>query len=92
MEESQRQGAKMIAAALEENALSVPGIQRLSVGPKYAELRYFRKMEKEEAESIGTFLESLGVDLKVVYFPGYETSTNIRPRHYELWFSEKDLK
>ncbi len=49
-------------------------------------LRYFHDREREEAEAIGQALRKGGAeDLVVKKVPGYENSTAIRPRHYELW-------
>lgn len=90
-EEEQRPAAKAVAEVLSENAIIVPGIQRLSSGPSGTELRYFRAKEKDEAEAIGSLLRDLDVEVVVRYVPGYELSTAIRPRHYELWFSDQPI-
>lgn len=89
MVEAQRAGAQELQRALERSGLGVvvPGIQRLDVGPtRSSELRYFHDRERDEAEAIGRALRGAGAaDLVVKKVPGYENSTAIRPRHYELW-------
>lgn len=86
---AQRPSALALKAALERAGLDlvVPGIQRLDVGPTQgSELRYFRDDERSEAEGIGRALVAAGSGALVVKkVPGYETSTQIRRRHFELW-------
>jgi hypothetical protein len=89
--ENQRDKAQEYAQAISENFYNVPGIQRVDTGPGQIELRYFRQKEKDEAQAIAAVLKSLKVDVSLRYIRGYETSTLIRPRHYELWFFEEPL-
>lgn len=91
-DDSQRTKAKQLASeiALRANVV-VPGIQRLDIGPSVSELRYFKGTEEQEAKQISEILSSLGLNVGTKYVLGYESSTNIRPRHYELWISDKDL-
>ncbi len=91
-EESQRDPARAVADFLARYAYTVPGIQKVAQGPAKTELRYFRRTEKEEAESIVVVLKELGIPAEIRYFPGYEGSTSIRPRHYELWFTDKPIE
>src|SRR5205823_3983339 len=64
----------------------LPGIQRVEKGPSATELRYFRPSEEKEAHAIAQALKDSGIDAKVQYITGYEQSTGIRPRHFELWY------
>ena len=66
--------------------LVVPGIE-LKAGPQNTELRYFKREEEEEAQSIVDALSELGIRVILTDLSArYQDSTGIRPRHYELWF------
>ncbi len=78
-----------LASALE---VVVPGVQRVTSGPNATELRYFNSANKAEAKTIASFLQQQsGVQVEAAYVSGYENSSLIRPRHYELWFSSDAL-
>jgi hypothetical protein len=79
---------RQISSAL---SLAVPGVQRVSKGPSVTELRYFNGASKSEADAIASYITGLGVQTQAKYIPGYESSTLIRPRHYELWFGQGAL-
>ena len=79
--------AQGVAATLQDNGFSVPGIQVLSQGPGRSEFRYFRKREKEFAQAAFALLPA-EIGAKLVYVPGYESSNLIRDRHFELWLGE----
>jgi len=86
--EKQRTYAATLAKSIaESDTVIVPGIQRVSQAPNRTELRYFRPAEKSEAEAIATTLRNQGLKVDAKLIPGYETSTAIRPRHYELWIA-----
>lgn len=89
-EEGQRPGARQVAEFL-AGTWTVPGIERLDVGPASTELRYFRRQEQAEAEEIGRAIRSRGVPVEVRYVPGFETSSRVRLRTYELWFSPSPI-
>ncbi len=84
--ENQRAKAHEIANQISGSGFSVPGIQVLTEGPEKSELRYFRQRELEYAKAI-LELVNKSVDIKLRYVPGYESSTKIRDRHFEIWFS-----
>jgi hypothetical protein len=65
----------------------VPGIERLDFGPDATELRYFRVHEREEAERLAGLLRDLGLPARATYVRGHESSSRIRPRHFELWLA-----
>ena len=91
-DENQRSDAKQIENKLGEKGLIVPGIERVNKGPTTTELRYFRKSEETEVNEIVKLLQQLSItDAKAQYIAGYEDSSSIRPRHYELWFSLNSL-
>jgi hypothetical protein len=84
--EAQRAQAVSLAKSLGARAdVDIPGIERLDTGPKTTELRFFRKAEEQEARQIAEAITALGTPAVATYIPGYEGSTNIRQRHYELW-------
>jgi hypothetical protein len=87
--EDQREKAIEIGFKLEDAGFSAPGIERLvEIGPNTNQLRFFRKAEVDEAAKIVGFLSSIGIETELVDLSAkYETSSAIRPRHYELWFS-----
>ncbi|MES2671798.1 MAG: hypothetical protein V4673_15445 [Pseudomonadota bacterium] len=64
---------------------SVPGIQLVETNLGNNELRYFKISEKAQAEKIAEKITALGLAVDAKYIRGHETSTKIRPRHYELW-------
>jgi hypothetical protein len=89
--ESQRIQARKLANGVTSIAdVVVPGIQRLDIGPKDTELRYFRVAEEKQAIELAEILSSLGLDVQEKYVPGHEASSSIRPLHYELWISDKN--
>lgn len=86
--EAQRERAAHVAGALAQNAgLAVPGIELVRNAPASSQLRYFRSVDATEAGSIAGLLALDGVVVNPVYISGYESSRNIRPRHFELWLS-----
>ena len=85
--DEQKQKATEISNILSRGGFSVPGIQVLSEGPKTTELRYFRKREEEYAKAALDLVKE-NVEIKLTYVPGYEASTGIRDRHFEIWFAE----
>jgi hypothetical protein len=74
---------------LEKRGIVIPGIDKLDVGPMTSnELRFFRENQREEANKIVGILQSLDVQgTKMKYIPGYENSTTIGRRDYQLWFT-----
>jgi flagellar motility protein MotE (MotC chaperone) len=89
--ESQRLRAKVVADKLSARGYIVPGIEYVGAkAPRETQVRYFKDFEQEQtkkdvADILGT-LAAAGVQATAVPIKGYETSTKIRQRHYELWF------
>ncbi len=92
--ENQRNTAKVILDKLDRKGLNMPGIELVNVGPtNQTELRFFRKSEEAEANEITSFLKEMNVPNAVAkYVPGFENSTSLRSRHYEIWFSPDSLR
>jgi hypothetical protein len=93
-DEEQRTRAQQIEKALEAQKFDVPGIERLKTGPTTgAEVRFFRKGEQEGANQIVDILRDLNVQgVQAQYIPGFEQSTKIRSKHYEIWFASDAFK
>ena len=90
----QRDGwTKLDIIALEARGFNVPEIQKLDVGPDKTQLKYFRKDDEGGALDIVKLLQEQGmIDVKATLVSGYENSTAMRPKHYELWFSPNSLR
>jgi len=89
--EEQRTQAATIAGALRDSEVIVPGIELRSNSPENSEIRYFRQTEKAEAEGLASTIRTIWPGVSARYVPGYEASTGIRPRHYELWLGAASL-
>jgi len=85
--EEQRGNAGTVAELLRASAVVVPGIELQVNSPQDSELRYFRQVDKAEAEGLASTVQTVWPNVSARYIPGYETSTGIRPRHYELWIA-----
>ncbi len=90
--ETQREPAEKLTAALKNQGYIVPAID--VTGPYKApprnELRYFRQQDPgmPAAKDIVALLnQSSDSPWVETYTGGYEDSPNIRPGHFELWFS-----
>lgn len=90
-EESQREDAKKISQLLVENGFTVPGIERLSVGPTNTEVRYFFPLKQANAaRKIAELVnKQTGIFVKPILFKGFENKTN--PKQYELWIVPKQI-
>lgn len=92
-DESQRVKAKQIVTRLREQGYVVPGIERVDRGPTTTQVKFFRSDERGEAANIADILQGMGVkDAKPQLVPGFEHSTKLRARQYEIWFGPNDLK
>jgi len=72
---------------LEDGGFTVPAWEKVSVGPKTDEVRYFHGEDLERAKQIQNIM-SEGMPVKLSYVRGFENSTNIRPGHFELWLAK----
>lgn len=80
--------ANNIANTLRESNYIVPEVSLTSANIEFTQLRYFNVTDKDEAESLTSFLKNKGIKVVSKYLKGYETTT--RPRLYELWFSQNE--
>lgn len=89
--ESERQldQANVLKPELEKNGYIVPSIEIVGIirAPRQNQLRYYRKQELDQVNEIENLLKNAHLDVKAIYFQGYENSTQIRPGHFELWFA-----
>ncbi|WP_419735937.1 hypothetical protein [Pseudomonas sp. COR18] len=85
--EAQRSAAEQTAVALRSDAVAVPGVELRANTPRKTEIRYFMLSERAEAEGLASAIRMNWPDTIIQYVAGFENSTAIRPRHYELWIS-----
>jgi len=91
-EDSQRTKAEQLAKDVAERAnVVVPGVQRLNYSVPESQLRYYRSIEEQEVKKISEVIASFGIKSEVTYMSGFESSTKIPPKQYELWISENGL-
>jgi len=87
--EDQWPKAKTLGADLVKAKFLMPGIQLVSQGPRVTEMRYFRPEDKDIAEQAAKVVsQGLGSRETIPdkYIRGFESATNLRPKHLELWF------
>ncbi len=78
--------ARQLKSGLERDGM-VAVIRRVSQGPRYSELRYFIATDKDVANQVAARIRELGLaGVQAVYVSGYENSTLVQPRQFELWF------
>jgi MinD-like ATPase involved in chromosome partitioning or flagellar assembly len=83
--------AKEVAGLLEQAGYIVR-LQTVPAAPQDTEVRYYRTGDSDNADFIRGLLNARGVnDVQPRYVAGYENSTAIRPKHYEIWFSTNSL-
>jgi hypothetical protein len=80
--------ANNVANILRESNYIVPEVSLTSANVQVTQLRYFKATDKDEAESLTSFLKNKGIKAVSKYLNGYETTT--RPRLYELWLSQNE--
>jgi hypothetical protein len=67
--------------------VAVPGVELRANTPLKTEVRYFMPSERAEAEGLAAAIRIYWPDTITKFVAGFENSTAIRPRHYELWIS-----
>lgn len=84
----QRATAEEIKKKLATQGILVPNIQLVRSSSETNVLKYFKKEESDNnnVNKIINLLKSYGMDVRAAYVKGYEDSTQIRPKHYELLF------
>ena len=91
-DEQQRPAAKEVAARLRQSGFLIPGIENVGPdrSPQRTELRRFRRTDQDErdVQAALSALREAGIAAEVKLIQGYENSTRIRQRHYELWFGK----
>jgi len=80
--------AEKVKSVLEREGWHVTESQVVKSRPGSSQLRYFRHSDELIARRILRDMESAGVKVRLKYIPGYETTTSIRPLHFELWFTD----
>lgn len=85
--EHQRSAARAVQRVLEDAGFVVPGIERVTAGPRRSELRFFSSAEADGADRIRGLVADAGPTLVVRDLSArYASSASIRPGHYEIWF------
>jgi hypothetical protein len=89
-DEDQRARATEVVRLLQKRGYIVPGIENVGSKariPTRSELRRYQSDSVAEADTkdIVTILRGIGIDIQT---PDPITSSNVRPRHYELWFGK----
>ena len=87
-----RDQANAISDQLREGGYQVPGTEKVAVGPSNTELRYFRAKDKDTAAHISSALTDLHFSAKVVYVPGFESSSKVKEGQFELWLAAPSQK
>lgn len=83
----QRDMATQIRKGLQTAGYVAPGIQLVAdAGGSGNQLRYFRDGDQPEANNIINILGEKFPNAAAIRVKGYESSTLIRARHFELWF------
>lgn len=89
-DEDQRARASEVVRLLQKRGYIVPGIENVGSKariPNRSELRYYQADSVGEADvkDIVSALRGIGIEVQT---PAALTSSNVRPRHYELWFGK----
>jgi tetratricopeptide (TPR) repeat protein len=80
-----------VAEVLKKFGYVIVKVQSVPDAPSTTQVRYYRYDEGDTADSIMQTLRNLGMTgAQPRYIPGYENSPNIRPNHFEIWFSAAD--
>jgi hypothetical protein len=80
--------ANSIKVELEKQGYIVPKFEVVGFrAPRANEVRYYLKDDEKNLERLVGLLKGLQLEVKTVHFQGYETSSKLRPGHYELWFA-----
>jgi hypothetical protein len=87
-----RERAKHVASRLQQAGYIVPFIELVRDDPLATTLKYFSSdtLAADETTKVATLLAEAGVTVRVRPMEPEETTTDFRPRHYELWFSSHD--
>ena len=89
-DEDQRARATEVVRLLQKRGYIVPGIENVGSKariPARSQLRYYQTDSAAEADikDIVSALRAIGIAIQL---PPPITSSNVRPRHYELWFGK----
>jgi hypothetical protein len=82
--------AQVIRKALQDAGYIVLGIEYVPTarGLETTDVRFYHAAEKGEAEKIAKLLKNAGEPtVSPKYLPQYETSTRVRPNHFEVWLA-----
>jgi len=78
--------AKKLTSRLRDAGFTVPDIERVKVGPRQTQVRYFRPQDADDARRVVELIKPEAPNATAVVIPGYSESARMRPGHLELWF------
>jgi hypothetical protein len=82
--------AAAFAQQLEQQGYLPQPVERVVVGPAVTELRYFRTIDRGDAERLAGTLSGLGLrDVQTHYVPGFDAG---RLEQLEVWFGPSDAQ
>ncbi|MEO5880789.1 MAG: TIR domain-containing protein [Caldimonas sp.] len=91
-QESDRAAARATVPVLQKQGFIVPGIELVKEAPRISDVRYFRREDEAAAGIAARALQNVGLrTIQPKFIGGYETSAELRPCHYEAWFSADAL-
>ena len=90
-DEAQRARAAEVVRLLQKRGYIVPGIENVGSKariPDHSQLRYYQSdsIAQADTKDIITTLREVNIPIQLPDAPN--TSSNVRPRHYELWFGK----
>lgn len=85
----QKTSVDAIAEKLRQQAYIIPGVESRPNKVKATEVFYFRAEDTQEAERIASILQASGVKDSEAKLAPEQFQGTVRPRQFEIWFSEK---
>jgi hypothetical protein len=84
-----RTRANEIAVQLQNNGYVVPFIELVGDDPRTNTLKFFvtDEIAKTESQELAQILTAAGLPVRILPMAVEPTTTDLRPRHFELWFS-----
>src|SRR5262245_22243932 len=77
--------AKSLVGRLRAAGFTVPEIERVKVGPRQPQVRYFRPEDAADAARVVELIKQDAPNATAIVIPGYAASARLRPGHLELW-------
>ncbi|MFL6256558.1 MAG: KGGVGR-motif variant AAA ATPase [Pyrinomonadaceae bacterium] len=82
-----------VADVLKKFQYVVARVQPVSEVPNTTQVRYYRYEDGGGADNLVSVLKGLGINnAQPRYIPGFENSSSVRPKHFEVWFGTDTVK